>query len=181
MREVDNAATEPVGGGQREGAVSTLLAPFTATVPSRLPYPVGIARCTDVTGSGTSLTGSAVLAGSRLIGKSFRQIRTTVQMNGIWRCAVRETGNDGGRPCRVLGATMTHRATVSIAVRTRMTIPLSPPAAPPRNPMQRASNRDPVPDEAWPDSERHEEADCFDMLPMPAGRVLPFGARPSSW
>src|ERR1700712_4814927 len=92
MREVDNAATEPVGGGQREGAVSTLLAPFTATVPSRLPYPVGIARCTDVTGSGTSLTGSAVLAGSRLIGESFRQIRTTtVQMNGIWRCAVRET------------------------------------------------------------------------------------------
>ena len=70
-------------------------------------------------------------------------------MNAPWRCAVCETVNHGGRTCSACGATMTKRSTVVTAARARVTPTLPAPAPPAPHPaqVQRAINREPVPEE----------------------------------
>jgi hypothetical protein len=96
-------------------------------------------------------------------------------MTASWRCAVCENVNHGGRTCSACGATMTRRSTVVTAARARITSPVPPPAppAPLAAPVERAINRDPVPEEDWAE---YEES-SVEMLPIPGGCLFNVGPR----
>lgn len=94
-------------------------------------------------------------------------------MTTVWRCAVCETVNHGGRSCTACGAAMTRRSAAATAVRSRIA-PIAPPpptAAPLPEPVQRAINREPVDDEEW----FYDEPDIT-MTPLPGGCL--FTVRP---
>lgn len=99
-------------------------------------------------------------------------------MNTIWRCGVCETVNHEGRTCSACGANLTRRSTVATVARAAV----SPPAPPPRpatpviEPVRRAINREPVPDEDW-----EEYENSIKMIPIPGGCLFSVGPKRSSW
>ena len=96
-------------------------------------------------------------------------------MNALWKCAVCETVNDGGRFCSACGAPLTRRSAAATAVRGRIApVPPRPPVAPLPEPVRRAINREPVDESDWP----YEES-SFTMVPLPGGCL--FTARPRRW
>ncbi len=98
-------------------------------------------------------------------------------MSTIWRCAVCESVNQGGRSCVVCGAAMTRRSAVVTSARGRLT-PAPPPtrieAAPLPEPVRRAINREPVEPEEWG---LFETEPRIEMLPLPGGCLFSVGPR----
>lgn len=89
-------------------------------------------------------------------------------MNALWKCAVCETVNDGGRSCTACGAPLTRRSAAATAIRGRIApVPPPPPVAPLPEPVRRAINREPVDESEWP----YEEG-SFTMVPMPGGCLI---------
>lgn len=86
----------------------------------------------------------------------------------VWRCAVCETVNTGGRTCGACGAVMTRGWQAVNAARARIA-PLAPPLPPEElpQPVQRAINREPVDDDEWP----YDDQD-FRMIPVPGGCIM---------
>jgi hypothetical protein len=87
-------------------------------------------------------------------------------MTTLWKCAVCETVNDGGRSCTACGAPLTRRSAAATAVRGRIApVPAPPPpAAPLPEPIRRAINREPVEESEWP----YDNASVT-MVPLPGG------------
>ena len=100
-------------------------------------------------------------------------------MSALWRCAVCETVNDGGRTCAACGADLTRRSAVTTAVRAKVTppAPARPAPAPVAEPVRRAINREPVPEAEW---EEYEDEARTIFLPMPGGCLMIGGGR-RSW
>jgi hypothetical protein len=98
-------------------------------------------------------------------------------VTALWRCAVCEAVNQGGRTCSACGAAMTLRSAAATSVRGRVApVPLPPPADTPLpEPVRRAINREPVPEEEWP----YEENDLR-IVPMPGGCIVTSSPR-GSW
>jgi hypothetical protein len=93
-------------------------------------------------------------------------------MNALWRCAVCETVNDGGRVCAACGAPLTRRSAAVTTVRGKVFPVQAPPApAPLPEPVQRAINREPIDEDGW---EPYEPD--FSMVPIPGGCL--FVSRP---
>jgi hypothetical protein len=93
-------------------------------------------------------------------------------VNALWKCAVCETVNDGGRSCSACGAPLTRRSAAATAIRGRITpVPPPPAAAPLPEPVRRAINREPVDEPEW---SRYEPS--FTVLPLPGGCL--FTVRP---
>jgi hypothetical protein len=90
-------------------------------------------------------------------------------MSALWKCAVCETVNDGGRFCSACGAPLTRRSAAATAIRGRITPapPPPPPAGPLPEPVRRAINREPVDESDWPYGET-----SFTMVPLPGGCVF---------
>ncbi len=88
-------------------------------------------------------------------------------MSALWRCAVCETVNDGGRSCSACGAPLTRRSAAATAIRGRIApAPPLPPSAPLPEPVRRAINREPIAEEDWPYETR------LTMVPMPGGCLV---------
>ena len=101
-------------------------------------------------------------------------------MNALWRCGVCETVNHGGTTCSACGASLTRRSTVATVARARLAPPPPPPPPPPAplpEPVRRAINREPVPEEEWA---AYEES-RVDMLPFPGGCLFTVRPRESGW
>jgi hypothetical protein len=93
----------------------------------------------------------------------------------LWKCAVCETVNDGGRFCSACGAPLSRRSAAATAVRGRIApAPAPPPVEPLSEPVRRAINREPVDESEWP----YEES-SFTMVPMPGGCLVV--GRPRRW
>jgi hypothetical protein len=93
-------------------------------------------------------------------------------VNALWKCAVCETVNDGGRSCIACGAPLTRRSAAATAIRRRIApAPPPPPAAPLPEPVRRAINREPVDESEWPYDETR-----FNVMPLPGGCL--FTVRP---
>ena len=92
-------------------------------------------------------------------------------MSALWRCALCETVNDGGRTCQACGAELTPSSAAVTAVRARVTppAPFLPPPAPLPSPVRRAVNREPVPAEEW---DEYEEETRLRFLPLPGGCLV---------
>lgn len=90
-------------------------------------------------------------------------------MSALWTCGVCETVNQGGRTCAACGASLTRRSAALTSVRGRLApVPPPPdPAAPLPEPVRRAINREPVPEEDWPYDKR-----SFDVVPLPGGCLI---------
>lgn len=99
-------------------------------------------------------------------------------MTALWRCGVCETVNQGGRNCSACGAAMTLRSAAATSARGRLVpVPLPPPAATPLpEPVRRAINREPIPEEEWP----YEKSDLR-VLPMPGGCLITSTPRKRSY
>ena len=91
-------------------------------------------------------------------------------MSSIWRCAVCEAVNQGGRSCSACGAPLTRRSAVVTSVRDGMTPSRRrpPPIAkrPLSEPVRRAINREYLEPDEW---EIVETAPRFDVMPLPGG------------
>ncbi len=98
-------------------------------------------------------------------------------MKGSWQCAVCETVNFDRRTCSACGADLTRRGAVVTAARAKVaSVPPPPEPAPLPRPVERAINREPVPEEEW------EEYDTsFRMLPLPGGCLFSLGPRGETW
>ncbi len=90
-------------------------------------------------------------------------------MNAIWKCGVCETVNQGGKVCAACGASLTRQSAAVTSVRGRLApVPPPPPLSVPLpEPVRRAINREPVPEEDWP----YEET-SFNIVPLPGGCVF---------
>jgi hypothetical protein len=89
-------------------------------------------------------------------------------VSALWRCAVCETVNDGGRSCSACGAPLTRRSAAATAIRGRIApAPPPPPAEPLPEPVRRAINREPVDESEWP-----YERNSFTMVPLPGGCLV---------
>jgi hypothetical protein len=86
-------------------------------------------------------------------------------VSALWKCAVCETVNDGGRSCSACGAPLTRRSAAATAIRGRIApAPPPPPAAPLPAPVRRAINREPVDESDWPYDDM-----SWKMVPLPGG------------
>ena len=97
-------------------------------------------------------------------------------MSTIWRCAVCEAVNQGGRTCGVCGAALTRRSAVVTSARGRLA-PAPPPTrteTPLPEPVRRAINREPVEPEEWA---LFETEPRIDVLPLPGGCLFSVGPR----
>jgi hypothetical protein len=94
-------------------------------------------------------------------------------MSALWRCAVCETVNDGGRSCAACGAPLARRSAAVTSVRGRLA-PMAPPPAPGPlpQPVRRAINREPLDEAEW-----ETYAPRFSMLPLPGGCLFSFRPR----
>ncbi len=95
-------------------------------------------------------------------------------MNGIWRCGVCETVNNGGRTCAACGADLTRRSALATTVRTKITPvrPPPPPAIPSpplAEPVRRAISREPVTEDEWEDYEVNSR---LIPIPIPGGCLM---------
>ena len=99
-------------------------------------------------------------------------------MSALWTCGVCETVNQGGRTCVACGAALTRRSAAVTSVRGRLApVPPPPdPATPLPEPVRRAINREPVPEEEWPYDER-----SFDVVPLPGGCLITSRPRSRDW
>lgn len=89
-------------------------------------------------------------------------------MSTLWKCAVCETVNDGGRFCSACGAPLTRRSAAATAIRGRIApAPPPPPAAPLPAPVRRAINREPIDEADWP----YEDSNLT-MVPLPGGCLI---------
>ncbi|MCW2615841.1 MAG: hypothetical protein JWN08_2835 [Frankiales bacterium] len=97
-------------------------------------------------------------------------------MTALWQCGVCEAVNQGGRTCSACGAAMTLRSAAKTSVRGRLApVPVPPPPATPLpEPVRRAINREPVPDEEWP-----YEDNRLRVVPMPGGCLVT--STPRGW
>lgn len=98
-------------------------------------------------------------------------------MNAIWVCGVCETVNHGGRTCSACGANLTRRSTVATVARAAASPRTPPPPPPPvavTEPVRRAINREPVPEEEW-----EEYENSIDVLPFPGGCMFTVGPKRS--
>jgi hypothetical protein len=83
----------------------------------------------------------------------------------LWRCAVCETVNDGGRSCTACGAPLTRRSAAATAIRGRIApTPPTPTVEPLPEPVRRAINRDPVDESEWTDDTT--------VVPLPGGCIV---------
>jgi hypothetical protein len=83
----------------------------------------------------------------------------------LWKCAVCETVNDGGRTCSACGAPLTRRSAATTAIRGRIApAPPPPPVTPLPEPVRRAINREPVDDSEWP----YDDVK-WTVVPLPGG------------
>lgn len=97
-------------------------------------------------------------------------------MSTIWRCAVCESVNQGGRTCMACGAALTRRSAALTSARGRLS-PAPPPTPVERplpEPVRRAINREPVAPEEW---ELFETEPRIDVLPLPGGCLFSVGPR----
>jgi hypothetical protein len=87
-------------------------------------------------------------------------------MSALWRCAVCETVNDGGRSCSACGAPLTRSSAATNAIRGRIAPAPSPPTpvAPLPDPVRRAINRQPVDESEWPYDDM-----SWKVVPLPGG------------
>jgi len=99
-------------------------------------------------------------------------------VTALWRCGVCETVNQGGRTCSACGAAMTLRSAAATSVRGRLApVPPPPPATTPiPEPVRRAINREPVPEEEWP----YEKNDMR-VVPIPGGCLITSTPRERNW
>ena len=89
----------------------------------------------------------------------------TTPVSTLWRCAVCETVNDGGRSCTACGAPLTRRSAAATAIRARIApAPPPPPVEPLPEPVRRAINREPVDESEW----TYDTA----MVPLPGGCIV---------
>lgn len=90
-------------------------------------------------------------------------------MNGVWRCGVCESVNQGTRECAACGALMTRRSAATTAVRSRVApVTLPDPAQPLPPSVRRAINREPVVEEEWP----YDDEMSYRMIPVPGGCIM---------
>ena len=89
-------------------------------------------------------------------------------MSALWKCAVCEAVNQGGRYCSACGAPLTRSSAAATAIRGRITpAPPPPPVEPLPEPVRRAINREPVDEEEWPYDDSR-----FTMTPLPGGCLI---------
>jgi hypothetical protein len=98
-------------------------------------------------------------------------------VNALWRCGVCENLNSGGVTCAACGADLTRRSAITTTARARLRPAPAwspPPPAPLPEPVSRAINREPVPDEELLE---FEDESSWELLPMPGGCLVLGGRR----
>lgn len=97
-------------------------------------------------------------------------------MKAPWQCGVCETVNHGGTTCSACGASLTLRSRVATSIQDRLTppVPEPPPPSPLPDPVKRAINREPVPDE---ELAAYEPEMGYSVTPIPGGCLVAMGPR----
>ena len=91
----------------------------------------------------------------------------------VWRCAVCEGVNHGGRTCATCGAALTRRSALATAARGRFESPLAPPPTESLpDPLRRAINREPIGEH---ELVHFETEPRFDVVPLPGGCLVSVG------
>ena len=84
-------------------------------------------------------------------------------MSTLWKCAVCETVNDGGRSCSACGAPLTRRSAAATAIRGRIA-PVPPPPGLDPGPDDHRRIGEPVDEAEWP----HDDM-SWNVVPLPGG------------